>query len=495
MKRYIAALDQGTTSSRAILFDGDGCAVASAQYEFPQIYPSPGWVEQDSDVLFDSQLRALTVAMRRAGVSANDLAAIGIANQRETTIVWERATGKPVFHAVVWQCRRTAEACERIKAKHGERVREKTGLNVDAYFSASKIAWILDNVPHARERAERGELAFGTVDSWLIWNLTGGKVHATDYTNASRTMLFNIHTRQWDEELCRIFRVPAAMLPQVLASGASFGMTDKAILGAEVPICAVVGDQQASLFGHRCLEDGQVKNTYGTGCFLLMNTGEKPVSSRHGLLTTLAASFGEPAYALEGSVFVAGAALQWLRDGLRILANSAESEELARSVPDCGGVGFVPAFVGLGAPHWDADCRGVICGITRGTTRAHIVRAALESIALQTADVVRAMECDRGAPITRICADGGASANGFLMQFQADILGVPVERAATTETTALGAAYLAGQYCGFYGDLSRIGVNCASGAAEYFPQMDERTRAEKLREWRSALRRTLYRER
>lgn len=493
MKGYIAALDQGTTSSRAILFDAGGRAVASAQYEFPQIYPSPGWVEQDATVLLDSQMRALTVAMHKAGAAAEDLVAIGIANQRETAIVWDRVTGKPIFHAIVWQCRRTAEACEQIASAWGEVIRAKTGLNVDAYFSASKVAWLLDHVPGARERAERGELAFGTVDSWLIWNLTGGKVHATDYTNASRTMLFNIHTRQWDAELCRIFRVPVCMLPQVYPSGASFGVTDRACLGAAVPICAAAGDQQASLFGHLCLDEGQVKNTYGTGCFLLMNTGKKPVCSAHGLLTTLAASFGEPAYAMEGSVFVAGAALQWLRDGLGVLVNSAESEELARSVSDCGGVAFVPAFVGLGAPYWDAECRGMISGITRGTTRAHIVRAALESIALQTADVVRAMERDCGAPITRICADGGASANGFLMQFQADILGVPVERAATTETTALGAACLAGLYSGFYRDVSSVDACSSDGAAVYLPQKDDRWRAEKMQAWHLALNRARYR--
>ena len=489
MNRYIAAFDQGTTSSRTILFDEAGRAVASAQREFRQIYPRPGWVEHDCRDILASQLSSFREAMERGGIRAEGLAAIGIANQRETAIVWDRFTGKPVYNAIVWQCRRTAEYCDSIKDSAAF-LYDRTGLPVDAYFSASKVRWILENVPFARARAEKGELLFGTVDCYLVWTLTGGKVHATDYTNASRTMLFNLHTLEWDEELCRFFGIPMCMLPKVLPSGAYYGVTDEKLVGAAVPICAAVGDQQGALFGQHCVREGDVKNTYGTGCFLLMNTGARAVRSQNGLVTTLAASTGKPDYALEGSVFVAGAVVQWLRDGLGLVRNAAETEALALSVPDTGGVCFVPAFVGLGAPHWDSECRGMISGITRGTTRAHIVRAALEAIALQVFDVVHAMEQDIRRPISRLCADGGASANGFLMQFQADILGAEVARPVSMETTARGAAYLAGQTCGLYGEPL---LPSGEEMTVFTPQMDDARRAETLRAWEEALSRDKFR--
>ena len=492
MKKYVAALDQGTTSSRALLFDAHGRCVSSAQEEFPQIYPKPGWVEHDPRAILTSQLGALRAALASAGAGADELAAIGVANQRETVLLWDKFTGKPVYNAIVWQCRRTSAFCEQLARTHEEFIYARTGLRVDAYFSASKLGWMLSNVPFARERAERGELLFGTVDTYLIWHLTGGKVHATDYTNASRTMLFNIHTLQWDEELCALFGVPPCVLPKVLPSGAGYGVTDEKLLGAAVPIAAAVGDQQGALFGHLCLEEGTGKTTYGTGCFLLVNTGGRAVRSRNGLLTTLTASLAKPQYALEGSVFVGGAAVQWLRDGLGLISSAKETEQIARSVPDTGGVSFVPAFVGLGAPHWDAECRGMIAGITRGTTRAHIVRAALESIALQVFDVVHAMEQDLRAEIARLCVDGGASANGFLMQFQADILGAEVVRPACAETTALGAAYLAGLHTGFYKDVGFL--RGQAGEADVFrPQMGSAARAEKLFAWEEALGRARYR--
>ena len=406
--------------------------------------------------------------------------------------MWDKFTGKPVYNAIVWQCRRTSEFCEHLKTRHGRAIYDKTGLNVDAYFSASKIKWIFDNVPFAKRRAEKGELLFGTIDSYLIWVLTGGKVHATDYTNASRTMLFNIHTLEWDRELCELFGVPMGMLPAVKPSGADYGVTDRAVLGAEIPIRAAVGDQQGALFGQLCTEAGEVKNTYGTGCFLLMNTGARAVRSQNGLITTLSASLGKPDYVLEGSVFIGGAVVQWLRDGLGLVESAAETEELALSVPDTGGVSLVPAFVGLGAPHWDSQCRGLLCGITRGTTRAHIVRAALESIALQTFDVVHAMEQDMRTSIARLCVDGGASANGFLMQFQADMLGAEVCRPAVMETTALGAAYLAGLCSGFYKDIAALRSR-RDGMAVFRPKMDDASRAEKLLAWEEALARTMVR--
>lgn len=494
MNKYIAAMDQGTTSSRTIVFDEDGRVVASVQQEFKQQYPKPGWVEHDCRDILSSQLYSFREALRRSGIRPEEIAALGIANQRETVVVWDKFTGKPVYNAIVWQCRRTSEFCEHLKSRHGREIYDKTGLNVDAYFSASKIKWILDSVPFARRRAEKGELLFGTVDCYLIWTLTGGKVHATDYTNASRTMLFNIHTLRWDEELCSLFGVPMCMLPEVKPSGADYGVTDRAVLGAEIPVCAAVGDQQGALFGQLCTEAGEVKNTYGTGCFLLMNTGREAVRSQNGLITTLSASLGRPDYVLEGSVFVGGAVVQWLRDGLGLVGTAAETEALALSVPDTGGVCFVPAFVGLGAPHWDSQCRGMLYGITRGTTRAHIVRAALESIALQTFDVVHAMEQDMRATVARLCVDGGASANAFLMQFQADILGAEVCRPAVMETTALGAAYLAGLYAGVYGSIGELRERRA-GMTSFLPQMDDAARAEKLLAWEEALGRDMYRPR
>ena len=490
MKEYIAALDQGTTSSRALLFDGRGMLVASAQEEFPQIYPKPGWVEHDPRAILSSQLNALRAVLKESGVRAEELAAVGVANQRETVLLWDKFTGKPVYNAIVWQCRRTASFCEQLACTHKEFIYDRTGLRTDAYFSASKLKWLLDNVPFARERAERGDLLFGTVDTYLVWYLTGGKVHATDYTNASRTMLFNIHTREWDEGLCKLFGIPMGILPKVLPSGADFGRMDARFIGAEVPICAAVGDQQGALFGHLCTEEGAGKTTYGTGCFLLVNTGSRAVRSENGLITTLAASLQEPRYALEGSVFVGGAAVQWLRDGLGLVSSAKETEAIARSVPDTGGVSFVPAFVGLGAPHWDAECRGMICGITRGTTAAHIVRAALESIALQVFDIVHAMEQDLRTVIARLCVDGGASANDFLMQFQADILGAEVVRPACAETTARGAAYLAGLYRGVYRDVAALREQ-AEEATLFVPQMSGAQRAEKLLAWEEALGRAM----
>lgn len=491
-KKYIAAIDQGTTSSRVILFDGRGNRVSGGQREFRQCYPRPGWVEHDTRDILRSVIESWKEALSSGGVRAEEIAAIGIANQRETVVVWDKFTGKPVYNAVVWQCRRTAEFCETLKNTRGQFIYDRTGLTVDAYFSASKIKWILDNVPFARRRAEKGELLFGTIDCYLIWLMTEGRVHATDYTNASRTMLFNIHTKRWDDALCELFGVPRAMLPEVRPSGGDFGTASAKWPGAEIPVRAAVGDQQAALFGQRCVKEGDVKNTYGTGCFLLMNTGKRAVRSQNGLVTTLSATLDEPDYVLEGSVFVGGAVVQWLRDEMGLISSSAESEKLALSVPDTGGVSFVPAFVGLGAPYWDPECRGMIYGITRGTGRAHIVRAALESIALQTFDVVHAMEQDLRADISRLCVDGGASANNFLMQFQADMLGVPVERPAVTETTALGAAYLAGLACGFYKDLDALAAG-AEPPTVFEPKADDAARAEKLSAWEAALGRVLLR--
>ena len=492
MKQYIAAFDQGTTSSRTIIFDQKGNIVAKSMKEFRQIYSKPGWVEHDPRDIVASQLSSYREALALAGITADEIAAVGIANQRETAIVWDRFTGKPVYNAIVWQCRRTSEMCEKLKPRYAKYVYERTGLNIDAYFSASKIRWILDNVPFARRRAEKGDLLFGTVDTYLIWYLTGGKVHATDYTNASRTMLYNIHALEWDAGLCRLFNIPPSMLPAVLPSGADFGETDASVLGAALPIRAAVGDQQAALFGQLCVRAGEAKNTYGTGCFLLMNTGKQAVASKNGLITTLTASLGAPDYALEGSVFVGGAVVQWLRDGLGLIDTAAETEAAALSVEDTGGVTVVPAFVGLGAPHWDPECRGVICGITRGTTAAHIIRASLEAIALQTFDIVHAMEQDLRINLSRLCVDGGASANNFLMQFQADILGADVLRPAVMESTALGAAYLAGLSCGYFKDIDSLRAEKGS-AAVFMPHMSGAARAEKLRTWEQALSRTMYR--
>ena len=493
-KKYVASLDQGTTSSRTIVFDKSGKIVSRAQFEFRQIYPKPGWVEHDPRDILSSQLRSFREALRCGGIAAEEIAAIGVTNQRETAVVWDRFTGKPVYNAIVWQCRRTSDYCKEIKDRHGKLIYERTGLNVDAYFSASKIRWILDNVPFVRERAEKGELLFGTVDTYLIWCMTGGKVHATDPTNASRTMLYNIHTLEWDSDLCRLFGVPPCMLPQVKASGDDYGVTDRKAFGAEIPVSAAVGDQQGALFGQLCTEEGEAKNTYGTGGFLLVNTGRNAVQSKNGLITTLTANVGKPDYALEGSVFIAGAAVQWLRDGLGLVETAAQTEEIALSVENTGGVSFVPAFVGLGAPHWDSECRGMLCGITRGTTRAHIVRAVLESIALQVFDVVHAMEQDLRRTLGKLCADGGASANNFLMQFQSDVLGTEVLRPAVMETTALGAAYLAGLNCGFYPSLKEL-RSVRRDFTRFIPQMGDARRVETLQGWEDALRRCMFRTR
>ncbi|HWQ59070.1 MAG TPA: glycerol kinase GlpK [Clostridia bacterium] len=487
--KYVMALDAGTTSNRAILFDAAGCVVSGAQNEFTQFYPKPSWVEHDAMEIWATQLGAARAAMARVDARAEDIAAIGITSQRETTVVWDRATGEPVCPAIVWQCRRTAEVCDALKARGlSEWFREKTGLVLDAYFSGTKLKWILDSMSGARERAKRGELLFGTVDAWLIYRLTNGCVHATDYSNASRTMLFNIHTLDWDDEILRLFDIPREMLPEVKPSSYLYAKTDPAHFGAAIPICGAAGDQQAALFGQRCFSPGEAKNTYGTGCFLLMNTGETPVKSANGLLTTIAWGFGgKVEYALEGSVFVAGAAIQWLRDEVRLIPSAAESEKLAREVPDTNGCYVVPAFVGLGAPYWDPYARGAIVGITRGVNRSHIVRATLESLAYETSDVLRAMEEDSGIRLAALKADGGASANGFLMQFQADIIGAPVLRPQCVETTALGAAYLAGLACGFWKDREELGRRVPA-PDRFEPGMDEAERAEKLAGWKRAVR-------
>jgi len=448
----ILALDQGTTSSRAMIFDRAGAIRAMAQKEFPQRFPRPGWVEHDPEEIWAAQIAVAAEAIARAGVGAGEIAAIGITNQRETTIVWDRATGQPVCNAIVWQDRRTAAACDALKELGLEPLfTAKTGLVLDAYFSGTKLAWILDNVPGARERAEAGRLAFGTVDSWLIWKLSGGAVHATDVSNASRTLLYNIHTGGWDDELLALLRIPPGMLPRVCASSGIVAETARELFGTPIPIAGIAGDQQAALFGQRCVEPGMVKNTYGTGCFMLMHTGTRPVPSRNRLLTTTACPTGPASeYALEGSVFIAGAVVQWLRDGLGIIRTSAEIEQLAATVDDNGGVYLVPAFTGAGSPHWDPYARGAILGLTRGSGAAHIARAALESIAFQTVEVLHAMEADAGIRLAEMRVDGGASRNDMLMQFQADLLGVPVVRPSVTETTALGAAYLAGLAVGYW---------------------------------------------
>lgn len=450
MSQCILALDQGTTSSRAILFDHDGQVRASASQEFKQHYPQPGWVEHDAVEIWESQLAVARRVLEDAKIRPGDIAAVGITNQRETVVLWDRTTSKPLHHAIVWQCRRTAAACDRIRQEGFDRtLREKTGLVTDAYFSGTKIAWLLDNVPGARHRAERGELACGTIDTWLIWKLTDGRAHATDVSNASRTLLFNIHTLEWDEEILRYFRIPVSLLPGVKSSSEVLGEAE--LFGGKTPITGVAGDQQASLFGHQCWQPGNVKNTYGTGCFLLMNTGSEVPHSDSGLLATIGWKRDrKTTYALEGSVFIAGAAIQWLRDELKIIGSAGESEAMAASVPDAGGVYFVPAFVGLGAPHWDAYARGTIVGLTRGSNRHHLVRAALESIAFQTRAVVDCMARDSGIHAEVLRVDGGGARNNFLCQFQADVLGIPVERPATTESTALGAAYLAGLAVGFW---------------------------------------------
>jgi glycerol kinase len=456
---YILALDQGTTSSRAIVFDRDGAVRAVAQKEFTQMFPRAGWVEHDPDEIWASQIGVAVEALGRAHAKPSDIAAIGITNQRETTIVWDRETGAPIAHAIVWQDRRTADYCERLKAEGaGDAIQQKTGLLIDAYFSASKIRWLLDNVPGARAKAEAGRLAFGTVDTWLLWKLTAHAKHVTDVSNASRTMLFNIHTLQWDEELLRLFGVPASMLPEVRSSSERYGDVSPALGIERVAIAGIAGDQQAALFGQMCLAPGMSKNTYGTGCFLLQNIGTRPTRSQQQLVTTIAWKLGgRTEYALEGSVFIGGAVVQWIRDGLGLIRSAAEIETLAATAVDNGGVYLVPAFAGLGAPHWDPYARGAIVGITRGTTAAHIARAALESIAYQVADLLDAMKKDAGIPLAELRVDGGAAANDTLMQFQADLLGVPVVRPAVTETTALGAAYLAGLAIGFWSSAQEIG--------------------------------------
>jgi glycerol kinase len=452
MQPYILALDQGTTSSRAIIFDQQGSIVSLAQKEFQQIYPQPGWVEHDPTDIWSTQVAVAAEAIVKAGLSSREIAAIGITNQRETTIVWDRKTGEPVYNAIVWQDRRTAAFCDQLRAQgHAGTIQQKTGLIVDAYFSATKVKWILDNVKGARDRANAGELAFGTVDSWLIWNLTSGNVHATDVTNASRTMLYNIHSLDWDDELLQLLDIPKSMLPVVKNSSEVFGNTATQLFSADLPIAGVAGDQQAALFGQMCTKKGMVKNTYGTGCFMLMNIGDQPIVSRNNLVTTIAWKIGnEVQYALEGSIFIGGAVVQWLRDGLGIIRSSADVESLAQKVPDTGGVYLVPAFAGLGAPHWNQYARGTMVGITRGTDAAHIARAALESIAYQTMDVLKAMEADAGLPITELRVDGGATANNLLMQIQADVLNATVVRPEITEVTAIGAAYLAGLAVGVW---------------------------------------------
>ncbi len=491
-KKYIMALDQGTTSSRCILFDKSGNICSMAQKEFEQIYPQPGWVEHDPMEIWSSQLSVATEAMAKVGADAEDIAGLGITNQRETTIVWDKNTGLPVYNAIVWQCRRTAPMIEElVREGFTNEIRNNTGLVPDAYFSGTKIAWILNHVPGARERAERDELLFGTVDTWLMWNLSKGKIHATDYTNASRTMLFNIHTLDWDEKLLRRLDIPRSMMPEVFPSSAVFGKTDPGLLGGEIIIGGAAGDQQAALFGQCCFEPGDVKNTYGTGCFLLMNTGHEAVKSEHGLVTTIAASTSKDIeYALEGSVFVGGASIQWLRDGLRMLKSASQSEEYAKEVPDTDGVYIVPAFTGLGAPYWNQYARGTIVGVTRGCTKEHFIRATLESIDYQVYSVLRAMEKDTGHKLNSLKVDGGASANDFLMQFQADILTSNVMRPACIETTALGAAYLAGLAVGFWKDREEIKANWQLSKT-FIPSMQDAKRRQLLHGWNKAVRAAL----
>lgn len=488
-KKYVMALDQGTTSSRCILFDRQGNMVSMAQKEFTQIYPKTGWVEHDAMEIWSSQYGVAAEAMAKIGADAGDIDAIGITNQRETTIVWDRNTGVPVYNAICWQCHRTADRIDELKAQgYDKLIKSKTGLVPDAYFSATKIGWILDNVEGARKKAEAGELLFGTVDTWLIWKLSKGRIFVTDYTNASRTMLFNIHTRSWDDELLELFGVPRSMLAQVRPSSCIYGTTDEGLLGGEIKLAGAAGDQQAALFGQCCYGEGDVKNTYGTGCFLLMNTGKRAFESENGLITTIAADTDEePSYALEGSVFVAGAAIQWLRDEMRMIDSSAQSEEYAKAVPDTNGVYVVPAFTGLGAPYWNQYCRGMVVGITRGCSKEHFVRATLESLAYQTHSVLKSMEQDTGLEISSLRVDGGASANDFLMQFQADILGADVLRPECIETTALGAAYLAGLATGYWQSREEIEKNWQL-SHRFVPSMSDAIRQERLKGWDKAVR-------
>jgi glycerol kinase len=488
MNGYVLALDQGTTSSRAMLFDRGGRVVASAQQEFPQIFPQPGHVEHDPEAIWQSQLQTARDALARAGVAASEVAAIGVTNQRETTVLWERSSGRPVANAIVWQSRVTAALCDRLKAAgHEPGVRAKTGLVIDAYFSASKIKHLLDTTDGLRARAARGEVLFGTIDSFLLWRLTGGRVHVTDETNASRTLLFDIHTRTWDDGLLALFDVPPAMLPEVRSSSEVYGYCAADLLGAEIPIAGVAGDQQAALFGQACFEPGTAKNTYGTGCFMLLNTGERPVASTQGLLTTIAWRLGgRTVYALEGSVFVAGAAVQWLRDGLRAITTSADVERLMQAVPDAGGVYLVPAFVGLGAPYWDPHARGAVLGLTRDTRIEHIARAAVDAMAYQTRDVLEVMQSEAGLQLPHLKVDGGAAANAMLLQFQADQLGVPVRRPVVAETTALGAAYLAGLAVGYWDGLDDVRRNWALDR-EFSPAMGAEARDRGYRGWKKAV--------
>ena len=492
MARYIMALDAGTTSNRCILFNEKGEICSVAQKEFTQYFPEPGWVEHDADEIWSTQLGVAVEAMNKIGVDSKDVAAIGITNQRETVIVWDKNTGEPVYHAIVWQCRRTAQFCDSLKDKGlTEFFRQKTGLIIDAYFSGTKIKWILDHVEGARERAQRGELLFGTVETWLIWKLTKGRVHVTDYSNASRTLLFNINTLEWDQEILELLDIPASMLPQVKESSCVYGEADPSYFGGPIPIAGAAGDQQSALFGQTCFQAGEAKNTYGTGCFLLMNTGSDPVMSKNGLITTIAATLpGQVQYALEGSVFTAGAAIQWLRDELGVISSAAESLEYARSVPDTAGVYVVPAFTGLGAPYWNQYARGMITGVTRGFSRAHLVRATLESIAYQTSDICKAMENDAGVPLTRLKVDGGASANDFLMQFQSDMLGSEVVRPKCIETTAMGAAYLAGLAVKFWESLDDVRASWETETV-FRPEMDETHRDGLLKGWQKAVKTAL----
>lgn len=488
MAKYVMALDAGTTSNRSILFNEKGEICSVAQKEFTQYFPKPGWVEHDANEIWSSQLGVAVEAMNKIGAAAEDIAAIGITNQRETAVVWDKSTGEPVYHAIVWQCRRTAEYCDELKEKgYTEMFRKKTGLIIDAYFAGTKIKWILDNVEGAREKAENGELLFGTVETWLIWKLTKGAVHVTDYSNASRTLLFNINTLEWDREILEIMDIPEAMLPKALPSSCVYGHADSSFLGGAIPIAGAAGDQQSALFGQTCFRPGDAKNTYGTGCFLLMNTGEKPVFSENGLVTTIAWGLdGKVYYALEGSIFVAGAAIQWLRDEMRLIDSAMDSEYMARKVSDTNGCYVVPAFTGLGAPHWDQYARGTIVGLTRGVNKYHIIRATLESLAYQVNDVLNAMEADSEISLSALKVDGGASANDFLMQTQADIINAPVKRPRCIETTAMGAAYLAGLAVGYWKDKEEVVKNWAMDR-EFTPQIEEEARIKKIKGWEKAV--------
>ena len=492
MEKYIIALDQGTTSCRCILFNKQGTIVSMAQKEYKQYYPKAGWIEHDPNEIWQTQIESAQKALHQIGANYKNISAIGITNQRETTVIWDKNTGEPIYPAIVWQCRRTADYCDSlIKKGLADTFRKKTGLLIDSYFSATKIRWILQNVPHAKQKAEKGDLLFGTTDTWLIWKLTKGAVHATDYSNASRTMLFNINTLQWDNDILKELEIPKAILPAVHPSSFHFGNTHKSIFGGEIPITGVAGDQQSALFGQNCFTAGSAKNTYGTGCFLLMNTGNKPVFSTHGLLTTIAWGIdNQITYALEGSVFTAGAAIQWLRDELHMIQTASETQKIAEQVPDNNGVYMVPAFAGLGAPHWDAYARGAIIGLTAGVNYKHIIRATLESLAYQTYDVLKAMEEDSNIALKCLRVDGGACANDFIMQFQSDIIGVPIERPVCIETTALGATYLAGLYVGYWNDKKDISQNC-SIEKSFYSTMNEEVRQKNLKGWHKAVHATL----